>query len=195
MDINSLLSPSDSPAGTPTPQPQPPPALPSPGMLQSPSKRAIRQMPSRTPSGLSQQITSSPQPQVALQQVPSPGFAHIANGARAIHSAMSTPQPLGSPHDARMASPAFRQASTPGMDTLAGRFPLLVCGDMGVKERLLVRNDASMCSSFAHKSPQDARHWCRCIEQVVANYSIDLASMQQQQAARQTPVGHHRPVT
>ncbi|KAH7070563.1 hypothetical protein BKA63DRAFT_79992 [Paraphoma chrysanthemicola] len=142
MDINSLLSPSDSPAGTPTPQP--PPALPSPSMLQSPSKRAIRQMPSRTPSGLSQQITSSPQPHAALQQVPSPGFAHIANGARAMHSAMSTPQPLGSPHDAHMGSPhpVFRQASTPGMDTLA-----------------------------------------------------DLASMQQQQAARQTPVGHQRPVT
>ncbi|KAF2029290.1 hypothetical protein EK21DRAFT_67874 [Setomelanomma holmii] len=141
MDINSLLSPSDSPAGTPTPQP--PPALPSPSMLQSPSKRAIRQMPSRTPSGLSQQITSSPQPHAALQQIPSPGFAHIANGARAMHSAMSTPQPLGSPHHARMASPnpVFRQASTSGMDTLA-----------------------------------------------------DLATMQQQQAARQTPVGHQRPL-
>jgi hypothetical protein len=127
MDINSLLSPSDSPAGTPTPQP--PPALPSPSMLQSPRKRAERsgrQIPSRTHSGLSQQITSSPQPHSALQQVPSPGFAHIANGARAMHSAMSTPQPLGSPRDARMTppQPMFRQASTPGMDTLAGRYPL-----------------------------------------------------------------------
>ncbi|KAF2824780.1 hypothetical protein CC86DRAFT_371310 [Ophiobolus disseminans] len=121
MDIPSLLSPSDSPAGTPTPQQ--PPALPSPSMLRSPgkSKRAMRQMPSRTSSGLSQQITSSPQPHAALQQVPSPGFAHIANGARAMHSAMSTPQPLGSPRDARMTPPhhMFRQASTPGMDTLA----------------------------------------------------------------------------
>jgi hypothetical protein len=123
MDINSLLSPSDSPAGTPTPQP--PPALPSPSMLHSPRKRNARQMPSRTPSGLSQQITSSPQPHAALQQVPSPGFAHIANGARAMHSAMNTPQPLASPHDARMTppQPMFRQASTPGMDTLAGRYP------------------------------------------------------------------------
>ncbi|KAH3947521.1 hypothetical protein HBH70_147180 [Parastagonospora nodorum] len=142
MDINSLLSPSDSPAGTPTPQP--PPALPSPSVLHSPRKRVARQMPSRTPSGLSQQITSSPQPHATLQQIPSPGFAHIANGARAMHSAMSTPQPLASPHDARMTPPhpMFRQASTPGMDTLA-----------------------------------------------------DLASMQQQQAARQTPVAHQRPVT
>lgn len=126
MDINSLLSPSDSPAGTPAPQP--PPALPSPSMLQSPRKRAVRQMPSRTSSGLSQQITSSPQPHAALQQVPSPGFAHIANGARAMHSAMNTPQPHGSPRDARMTPPhhMLRQASTPGMDTLAGRCSLSV---------------------------------------------------------------------
>jgi hypothetical protein len=124
MDINSLLSPSDSPAGTPTPQP--PPALPSPSMIPSPRKHIPRQLPSRTPSGLNQQITSSPQPHAALQQVPSPGFAHIANGARAMHSAMSTPQPLGSPRDARMTPPhsTFRQASTPGMDTLAGRCSL-----------------------------------------------------------------------
>ncbi|KAF1919133.1 hypothetical protein BDU57DRAFT_512038 [Ampelomyces quisqualis] len=142
MDINSLLSPSDSPAGTPAPQP--PSALPSPSMLSPPRKRAVRQMPSRTHSGLSQQITSSPQPHATLQQNPSPGFAHIANGARAMHSAMSTPQPMGSPRDARMTPPhpTFRQASTPGMDTLA-----------------------------------------------------DLASMQQQQAARQTPAAHQRPVT
>ncbi|KAF1843044.1 uncharacterized protein K460DRAFT_340747 [Cucurbitaria berberidis CBS 394.84] len=142
MDINSLLSPSDSPAGTPTPQPQP--ALPSPSMLQSPSKRAIRQLPSRTSSGLSQQVTSSPQPHAILQQLPSPGYVHIANGARAVHSAAGTPQPIGSPHDARITPPhpLFRQGSTPGMDTLA-----------------------------------------------------DLASMQQQQASRQSSVGHQRPVT
>jgi hypothetical protein len=127
MDINSLLSPSESPAGTPTPQA--PPALPSPSMLQSPRKRAVRQMPSRTSSGLSQQITSSPQPHATLQQITSPGFAHIANGARAMHNAMSTPQSHGSPHDARMTPPqhGFRQASTPGMDTLAGTCLLLLC--------------------------------------------------------------------
>ena len=134
MDINSLLSPSDSPAGTPTPQP--PPALPSSSMLRSPgkSKRATRQMPSRTSSGLSQQFTSSPQPHAVLQQVPSPGFAHIANGARAMHSAMGTPQPLGSPRDARMTPPhpMFRQASTPGMDTLAGRCSLSHCRRIGL---------------------------------------------------------------
>ena len=120
MDINSRLSPSDSPAGTPTPQPQS--AISAASSLRSPSKRTIRQLPSRTPSALSQQITSSPQPHAVLQQIPSPGFAHIANGARAMHSAMSTPQPLGSPHDARMTPPhhVLRQASTPGMDTLAG---------------------------------------------------------------------------
>ncbi|OAL52873.1 hypothetical protein IQ07DRAFT_344670 [Pyrenochaeta sp. DS3sAY3a] len=121
MDINSLLSPSDSPAGTPTPQAQTQPALPSPSMLQSPSKRAIRQMPSRTPSGLSQHITSSPQPHTHLQQLPSPALAHITNGARAVHSAMGTPQPIGSPHDTRATPPQYiaRQDSTAGMDTLA----------------------------------------------------------------------------
>lgn len=117
MDINSLLSPSDSPAGTPAPQS----ALPSPSVLRSPNKRNMRQMPSRTPSGLSQQITSSPQTHAALQQTSSPGFAHMTNGARAMHSAMGTPQPIASPHDARMTPPqhVYRQASTPGMDTLA----------------------------------------------------------------------------
>lgn len=127
MDIQSMLSPSDSPAGTPTPQP--PPALPSPSMLQSPSKRAIRQMPSRTSSGLNQQITSSPQPHAALQQIASPGFAHMANGARNAHGATPTPQPLGSPRDARMTppNPLYRQTSTPGMDTLAGRYLSFFC--------------------------------------------------------------------
>jgi hypothetical protein len=123
MDINSLLSPSDSPAGTPTPQPAP--ALPSPSAMRSPGKRTRRQMPSRTPSGLSQQITSSPQPHQTLlqQRIPSPGYAHITNGTRPVHSAMSTPQQTGSPRDARMTppNPMYRQASTPGMDTLAGR--------------------------------------------------------------------------
>ncbi|CAN9261723.1 unnamed protein product [Alternaria alternata] len=143
MDINSLLSPSDSPAGTPTPQPAP--TIPSPSLLRSPGKRTRRQMPSRTPSGLSQQIRSSPQPPQTLQQrVPSPGYAHIANGARAVHSSIGTPQQIASPRDARMTppNPMYRQTSTPGMDTLA-----------------------------------------------------DLASMQQQQAARQNSVVHQRPVT
>ncbi|KAF1833444.1 hypothetical protein BDW02DRAFT_379633 [Decorospora gaudefroyi] len=143
MDINSLLSPSDSPAGTPTPQPAP--ALPSPSIMRSPGKRTRRQMPSRTPSGLSQQVISSPQPHQALQpRVPSPGYAHMANGARAIHSAIGTPQQIASPRDARVTppNPLYRQTSTPGMDTLA-----------------------------------------------------DLASMQQQQATRQSSVVHQRPVT
>jgi len=133
MDISSLLSPSDSPAGTPTPQP--PPQIPTPSMLRSPGKkRAARQAPSRTPSGLSQQITSSPQPQASLQQLHSPGFAHTTvNGARAMHSAMSTPQPLGSPRDARITPPhnMFRQGSTPGMDTLAGRCSLSCICELG----------------------------------------------------------------
>ncbi|XP_014552979.1 hypothetical protein COCVIDRAFT_29750 [Bipolaris victoriae FI3] len=151
MDINSLLSPSDSPAGTPTPQPAP--AAASPSLLPSPSKRMRRQIPSRTPSGLSQQVISSsspqpqsqPQPHQTLQsRGPSPGYTQIANGARSIHSAMGTPQQVSSPRDARMTppNPMYRQASTPGMDTLA-----------------------------------------------------DLASMQQQQAARQNSTVHQRPVT
>ncbi|KAF2875722.1 hypothetical protein BDV95DRAFT_603130 [Massariosphaeria phaeospora] len=130
MDINSLLSPQDSPAHETPPPPPPNPAL------TSPSKRALRQIPSRTPSGLSQQqFNSSParQPHAAYQQQQppqqlssssSPGFP-FPNGARAPHSAASTPpvdyQPVGSPFDARISPshPLYRQASTPGMDTLA----------------------------------------------------------------------------
>ena len=123
MDINSLLSPSDSPAQTPPPQPTQ--ASPSTLASHSPGKRTVRQqVPSRTPSGLSQQITSSQQVHLAHQKLPSPGYGHLANGARAVHSATSTPQPLGSPHDARMTPPShmYRQASTPGMDALAGGY-------------------------------------------------------------------------
>ncbi|KAJ4304757.1 Splicing factor [Kalmusia sp. IMI 367209] len=118
MDINSLLSPQDSPAQE---TPPPHPALGSPS-LQSSSKRAIRQIPSRTPSGLSQQITSSPQPHLSYQQLPSPGTT-FTNGSRGIRSATGTPpeRPMHSPRDARMTppNPLLRQASTPGMDTLA----------------------------------------------------------------------------
>lgn len=118
MDINSLLSPSDTPAATPPPPSQ----QPSPAVRQSPTKRGVRQMPSRTPSGLSQQITSSPQLHLVHQRLPSPGISHLANGTRPIHSATSTPQSLGSPHDARISTPSsqmYRQASTPSMDALA----------------------------------------------------------------------------
>lgn len=127
MDINSLLSPQDSPAQ------ETPPRSPS---LQASGKRAARQIPSRTPSGLSQQITSSPQPPLSYQQqpppqqqqqqqqqLPSPGVA-FTNGNRGVHSATSTPsdRPIHSPRDARMTppNPLLRQASTPGMDALAG---------------------------------------------------------------------------
>ncbi|CAI6333060.1 unnamed protein product [Periconia digitata] len=126
MDINSLLSPQDSPARE-TPPPHPPIASPA---IQSPSKRAFRQMPSRTSSGLSQQITSSPQPpaqplqqqHLAYHSVPSPNLSGFTNGHRPIHSATSTPPiPIHSPHDASMNSPhpPPRQTSTPGMDALA----------------------------------------------------------------------------
>ncbi|KAF2022421.1 hypothetical protein BU24DRAFT_44463 [Aaosphaeria arxii CBS 175.79] len=148
MDINSLLSPQDSPAAE-TP---PPPSLASPTM-QSPSKirPGMRQMPSRTPSGLREQITSSPQlyhndriptpthaqpayhqHQHQSQHQPQPGpalhspsIAAYTNG-RASHSATSTPPldarpQLNSPHV--MTPPPshtlHRQASTPGMDALA----------------------------------------------------------------------------
>ncbi|KAF2635726.1 hypothetical protein P280DRAFT_411130 [Massarina eburnea CBS 473.64] len=127
MDINSLLSPQDSPARE-TPPPPPahharasPRASPS---MPSPGKRAIRQMPSRTPSGLSQQITSSPQSHLQYQQLPSPSMSSFTNGHRKMHSATSTPpieRPMHSPRDARATPPhlVHRQASTPGMDALA----------------------------------------------------------------------------
>lgn len=129
MDINSLLSPQDSPARE-TPPPHPPIASPA---MQSPSKRAIRQVPSRTPSGLSQQVTSSPQLQpqaqppqpqhLAYHPVASPSISGFANGHRPIHSATSTPpMAVQSPRDAGVISPhpPHRQTSTPGMDALAG---------------------------------------------------------------------------
>lgn len=194
MDINSLLSPSDSPAGTPTPQPHTQPALPSPSMLQSPSKRAIRQMPSRTPSGLSQHITSSPQPHTHLQQLPSPALAHITNGARAVHSAMGTPQPIGSPHDTRATPPHYiaRQDSTAGMDTLAGRFnSVLVLGGAAAAPLF---SEAAI-SQLAEDTSRLSIRTAGC-DKNTTNILADLASMQQQQqAVRQNSVGHQRPVT
>ncbi|UPX12765.1 Splicing factor [Ascochyta rabiei] len=147
MDINSLLSPSDSPAQTPPP----PPAHPSPSTLaaRSPGKHPVRQpLPSRTPSGLSQQITSSPQLHLAHQNIPSPGYAHLTNGARPVHSATSTPQPLGSPHDARMTPPShlYRQASTPGMDALA---------DLASMQQ---QQQATRQNSLGHQRPVTLQH-------------------------------------
>ncbi|KAF2477110.1 uncharacterized protein BDR25DRAFT_251681 [Lindgomyces ingoldianus] len=133
MDINSLLSPQDS-----SPTDTPPSVNAQVSLsLQSPSQRPIRQLPSRTPSGLNQQITSSPQyhgdhprspyhpPLPAASALASPGLANFVNG-RAIHSATSTPSmdsqpPLGSPHGAHMTSPypMQRHPSTQGMETLA----------------------------------------------------------------------------
>lgn len=143
MDINSLLSPQDSPA----PASATPPPIPSMAS-KSPSKRVRRQKPSRTPSGLSQQtnMTSSPQrfhsetlpshpsqPVSSYQPHPngpaihSPGVAHYSNG-RGVHSAAHTPPfegygrgQIGSPHDSRITPPhpLHRQASTPKMEALA----------------------------------------------------------------------------
>jgi len=141
MDINSLLSPQDSPANE---TPPPPPAIPLP--FQSPSKRAIGQMPSRTPSGLSQQVTPSSPAHAGyhhqhLTTMPtpsaSPGVTSFPNGRA--HSATNTPPipSLGSPHDARMTPPhpMHRQASTPGMDTLAGELPFPKQGILARKKK------------------------------------------------------------
>ncbi|KAF3008501.1 Splicing factor [Curvularia kusanoi] len=162
MDINSLLSPSDSPAQTPPPQP----SHASPSLLgaRSPNKRPGRQqMPSRTPSGLSQQITSSPQVHLAHQKIPSPGYGHLTNGARAIHSATSTPQPLGSPHDAVMTPPShmYRQASTPGMDALA---------DLASMQH---QQQAVRQSSLPHQRPVTLQH----LGQHLSGDSVTSAAM------------------
>lgn len=195
MDINSLLSPSDSPADTPPP----PPAHASPSVLPAPSpvQRTTRQqMPSRTSSALSQQITSSPQVHLAHQNIPSPGYGHLANGARPMHSATSTPQPLGSPHDARMTPPShmYRQASTPGMDALAGGYHVPFSttdadSELSVLSRgLRVPHPQHACS--APTIPVSR------FSDMMADRYTDLASMQQQQqAARQNSLGHQRPVT
>lgn len=131
MDIKSLLShhPQDAPAS------ETPPPMPS-GPARSPAKRARRQVPSRTPSGLSQQtqITSSPQrfhpetlpshshPGPAYQAHPngpathSPGVAHYSNG-RGVHSATHTPAAHTPPFDAygrgQMGSPHDSRMTPP----------------------------------------------------------------------------------
>lgn len=197
MDINSLLSPQDSPARETPPPPPPQSALASPS-LQSPSKRAIRQMPSRTPSGLSQQITSSPQPHLAFQQIPSPGIAGFTNGGRTVHSAASTPpidRPLHSPHDARMTPPHLlhRQGSTPGMDTLAGRYPFHIQKGAGsweadrycVQDHIVrLRRCGTVCCVlvFAERfEPAVSTE-----RETMTDGSADLATMQhQQQTVRQ----------
>ncbi|KAF2260945.1 hypothetical protein CC78DRAFT_522691 [Lojkania enalia] len=179
MDINSLLSPQESPA---TETPPPPSALSSPSLL-SPHKRPpLRHMPSRTPSGLSQQVTSSPHYPRDTLQTPShyhqqhvatpptthsPGFTTFPNG-RQVHSTSNTPPidlrgQLGSPHDARLTPPhpLSRQASTPGMDALAG-------------------------TSLWHTMGRG--------DETLTNSAPDLASMQQQQqAARQSAGGLRDP--
>ena len=179
MDINSLLSPQDSPARE---TPPPPPALNSPSIKSSSKKRAPRQIPSRTPSGLSQQITSSPQPHLSYQQQqPSPNVTYT-NGSRVIHSAASTPpeRPIHSPRDARVTppNPLLRQASTPGMDTLAGANILCCC-----KRRLLGRDEKPGAALMLVPCSFE-----RCIERMLTR-KADLAAMQhqhQQQAARQS---------
>ncbi|KAF2196732.1 hypothetical protein GQ43DRAFT_241414 [Delitschia confertaspora ATCC 74209] len=145
MDINSLLSPQESPADE-----TPPPSLPSSSRA-SPGKRSLRQplpnLPSRTPSYTSQhhQITSSPHyhsehyqshhyhqhshshPHVTTgTPLASPRLAGYQNG-RATHTARSTPpvdprNPYNPIQDARVTPPQppiHRSSSTPGMDTLA----------------------------------------------------------------------------
>jgi hypothetical protein len=134
MDINSLLSPQDSPA-TETPPPLPQVAT------QSPKKRTRRQIPSRTPSNISQHSqhpTSSPQrfhPETLPthvapvyqqhQQHHHTPVASYTNG-RGVHSATHTPpafdnRQFAQTHDPRVTPPhpLHRQASTPGMDALA----------------------------------------------------------------------------
>ncbi|KAF2493564.1 hypothetical protein BU16DRAFT_528840 [Lophium mytilinum] len=139
MDINSLLSPQESPVGD---TPPPPRLRQSP--MSSPLKRPQRQAPPRrTSSTLSQQITSSPHSHVEPMpsstlthnsyhthlamggQLPSPGLSSVNGRAGTIHSAASTP-PIDArgiqTFDTRMTPPQpplSRHTSTPGMDTLA----------------------------------------------------------------------------
>ncbi|KAF2703265.1 hypothetical protein K504DRAFT_181384 [Pleomassaria siparia CBS 279.74] len=157
MDINSLLSPQDSPANE-TP---PPPLTRSSPSMHSPSKRATRQIPSRTQSGLSQQFTSSPAPgpggyhqhaQMVMTPTPvaqpSPGVNSFQNGR--MHSAASTPIPsMSSPHDARMTPPQMlhRQTSTPGMDTLAD------LATMQHRQQAVRQNSGNMRPSIRNSFP------------------------------------------
>lgn len=143
MDINSLLSPQESPASeTPPPTGQSP--LPSPNTNKRARRPAVEK---RKSSGLGQHhITSSPRvagdqlltPTGSLTSatshpssgpIPSPTVVHNGQNARAMHSAASTPTlevrpPLATLHESRASSghaTPHRQNSTPGMDALAGK--------------------------------------------------------------------------
>ncbi|KAF1993643.1 hypothetical protein P154DRAFT_449663 [Amniculicola lignicola CBS 123094] len=118
MDINSLLSPQDSPApGTP-----PAAALRSPSLQQSPAHRSLRQHPpSRTPSNVGQPTSAYHTPTPPTLQ---PSVAASLN-SRPLHGATSTPPVesharIASPHDAHQTPPhhLLRQTSL-RMETLA----------------------------------------------------------------------------
>jgi hypothetical protein len=138
MDINSLLSPSESPAA------ETPPLLPSPSPRSSPNNRLATGRPAtqqRKSSGLSQQITlDSPRtsehalPSLAAhnaasayqqqqhgvysQGVQSTSYQQQNYGATAMPPASATTTP--EPRAATSLPTLNRQGSTPGMDTLAG---------------------------------------------------------------------------
>lgn len=127
MDINSLLSPQDTPTGE-TPPPLAPTSSPqrSPNTLQRPGRPS-----KRSSSNLSHQL--HPSPHTPTEQLltptlshngsytlphlpmPSPGITSAPNG-RGQQSATSTPS-----SDRASQPPLLRAPSTPGMDTLAGK--------------------------------------------------------------------------
>ncbi|KAF2840240.1 hypothetical protein M501DRAFT_1002554 [Patellaria atrata CBS 101060] len=126
MDIRALLSPEDSPVSRDVS-----PAA-SPHKQASPVKRPGRPA-KRKSSSLSQQITSSPQPQEQLynaayqaqhSNLPSPGLSSIVQNGIHYQSAHTTPtsEPRNPYVESRATPPhpaLHRQGSTPGMDTLA----------------------------------------------------------------------------
>jgi hypothetical protein len=133
MDINSLLSPSESPVA------ETPPPLASPSPRSSPNKKRAVGRPAsqqRKSSGLSQQLTlddsrSSEQslPSLAAHNAATAyhhqhqgAYSHATQGASLQHQsyggASSTPESRAS----STLPPLHRQGSTAGMDTLAGMF-------------------------------------------------------------------------
>ena len=161
MDINSLLSPQDSPSRETPP--------PSNAASHGTPKKRLSGPEHRSSSSLSQQITLTQaimaHPSLSLnaageaqQETPSPTLASLSTQSeRLLHSATSTPtvesRGPGFMQDPRMTLPG-RQPSTPQMDTLAGVFdhtpiPFLANAD------LLYRSSVHAATSTSRTSKRE----------------------------------------
>ena len=146
MDINSLLSPSESPVKQSSPANSPAPAPTQPAWPRTRQPRPAGGK--RTSSGLSNEISQTSPPPDAPRSTPHLGFETIVqaqrtafasayNGthdARTPRANLDTPMsearsPFGTPHVQRpsLQFVSRRQSSTPQMETLAGEIDHMTC--------------------------------------------------------------------